>query len=297
VRLIDSNGDGGAVEMPVAAENSSDVSWSPDGTHIAYVDASDQVRIAPTEPPGEGFEITLPHEVGVPLDVSFSPEGNRVAFGAEELQQGGLQRIYVASASGGEAVRMTAAPVTSREPAWKPIPGAGGGGTGGGPGGGTGGGQPGGGSGGGSPGSGAPSGGSTGGGSSGGAKPTPLPLAAFRKPVLNPEFLGAAYVDCNLPGSNPICQASGEATLAVPMTNSLDYARTKAKPIVFAKGSVTVPNGKTLPLLLKITAKGRKLMKGRKTLKLTETVVETAPGAKPTTTTKTFTVAVPKPKH
>src|SRR6202012_5088479 len=122
-----------------------------------------QVRVAPTEPPGPGVEITLPHEVGVPLDVSFSPEGDRVAFGAEDLQRGGWQRIYVAPASGGEAVAVTAAPLNSREPSWKPIPGAAGPG-GGGPGGGAGGETPGGGSG------GAPSGGS-GGGSTGGSSP------------------------------------------------------------------------------------------------------------------------------
>jgi hypothetical protein len=302
VRLVDANGDKGAVEMPVAAENSSDVSWSPDGTHIAYVDANDKVRIAPTEPPGEGFEITMPHEVGVPLDVSFSPEGNRVAFGAEELQPGGWQRIYVAPASGGEAVAVTAAPVTSREPSWKPIPGATGPG-GGGPGGGTGGETPGSGSGGGP--SGGSSGSSSGGGSSssgggstsggaGATKPHSLSLAAFRHPVLNPEFLGAAYIDCDLGSTNAACHANGEATYYSPITHSLTYAHSKAKPIVFAKGSVTVPNGKTAALPLKVTAAGAKLMKGRKSLKLTETITETAPGAKPKTTTKTFTVAVPK---
>jgi Tol biopolymer transport system component len=296
VRLVPVNGLTPALEMPVAAENSSDVSWSPDGTHIVYVDANDQVRIAQTEPPGEGFEITLPHEVGVPLDVSFSPEGNRVAFGAEELQPGGVQNIYVASASGGEAVKVTET-VNSREPSWKPIPGAGGG-PGGSPGSGNGE-SPGGSSGGagssGGSGSGTSGSGSSGGGT-GGAKPRSLSLASFRKPALNPEFLGAAYIDCDLGSTNAACHANGEATYYSPITHSLTYAKSKAKPIVFAKGSITVPNGKTEPLPLKLTAAGKKLMKGRKSLKLTETVVETAPGAKPKTTTKTFTVAVPKKK-
>jgi WD40 repeat protein len=294
VRLIPVDGLTPAVELPVAAENSSDVSWSPDGTHIVYVDGNDQVRIAPTEPPGEGFEITLPHEVGVPLDVSFSPEGNRVAFGAEELGSG-TQNIYMASASGGEAVKVTEG-LASREPAWKPIPGAGGPGSGT-PGSGNGE-TPGGSSGGagGTSSGGASGSGSSGGGTSGGAKPRSLSLASFRKPVLNPEFLGAVYIDCSLGSTNAACHANGEATYYSPITHSLTYARAKAKPkpIVFAKGSVTVPNGKTAPLPLKITAAGKKLMKGRKFLKLTETVVETAPGAKPKTTTKTFTVAVPK---
>ena len=193
-------------------------------------------------------------------------------------------------------MRVTDAPVNSRQPSWKPIPGASGGGTGGGAGGEV--------PGGGAPGGGSPSGsGSSGGGSpspgsgpSGGAKPRSLSLASFRRPVINPEFLGAAYVDCDLGSTNAACLATGEATFVAPITHSLDYARTKAKPIVFAKGSVKVPNGKTEPLPLKITAAGKKLMKGRRSLKLTETVVETAPGAKPRTTTKTFTVAVPT-KH
>ena len=123
-----------------------------------------------------------------------------------------------------------------------------------------------------------------------------LELAAFRHPSISAEFLSAGYVPCNLGSSNAICQAHGEATFDAPITHSLTYARSKAKPIVFAKGSVTVPNGKTKPLPLKITAAGKKLMKGRKSLKLTETIVETAPGAKPKTTSKTFTVAVPKKK-
>jgi hypothetical protein len=73
-------------------------------------------------------------------------------------------------------------------------------------------------------------------------------------------------------------------------------SKSKAKPLVFAKGSVTVPSGKTKPLPLKLTATGNELLKNAKKLKLTETIVETAPGAKPKTTSKTFTLTPPK-KH
>jgi Tol biopolymer transport system component len=308
VRLIDADGDGIATELPVGAEDTSNVAWSPDESHVVYVDESDKVRIAPTDPPGPGIEVSLPPGVGVPHDPSFSPEGDRIAFGAEELRSEGLNRIYLASAAGGEAVQLTEGPVNASEPVWKPVPGGSSGGTnpGGGPGGSAGG------------------GGGTGGGSSGGGAgaanppatraPVIIQLAAFRHPFFNSGFLIGAYVPCSLGSSNAVCQARGEATYDAPITNafdlmrppeatfgtpitdSLDLARSKTKPIVLAKGSVTVPNGQTKPLPLKLTAAGKKLVKQGKPLKVTVKIVETAPGAKPKTTTKTLTVKPPK-KH
>jgi dipeptidyl aminopeptidase/acylaminoacyl peptidase len=284
IRLIDADNDGGFTEMPVAAEDSSNVEWSPDGSHVVYVDANDQVRIAPTDPPGEGFEISLPHEVGVPLEPSFSPEGNRIVLGARELQSGGLNRIYVAPAAGGEAVRVTEAPMPAIDPVWKPVPGA-------------------------SSGSGSGSGGGvTGGSSSGGANPPAtrapviIQLAAFRHPYFNTGFLMAAYVPCSLGSTNAVCHASGEATYVSPTYDSSIAAsrsveRPAPKPLVIAKGSVTVPSGQTKPLPLKLTAAGKKLAKQGKPLKVTVKVVETAPGAKPKTTTKTLTVKPLPKKH
>jgi WD40-like Beta Propeller Repeat len=281
IRLIDADGDGGFTEMPVGAENTSNVAWSLDGSHIVYVDETDKVRIAPTDPPGPGFEITLPHEVGVPHEPSFSPEGDRITFWAEELQPGGLNRIYIAPAAGGEAVQVTEGTVSAINPVWKPLPGGSSGGT-----------NPGGGSGG-SPGGGR----GTGGGSSGGATNSPatrapviVKLAAFRHPYFNTGFLIGAYVPCSLGSSNAVCHASGVATYDSPTTSSLRVDRRATKRLVLAKGSVTVPDGQTKPLPLKLTAAGKKLVKPGKSPKVTVTIVETAPGAKPKTTTKTLTV-------
>lgn len=282
VRLTDADGDGGYTELPIPAEDSSNVEWSPDGSHIVYVDASDQVRIAPTDPPGEGFEISLPHDVGVPHEPSFSPEGDRITFWAEELQPGGLNRIYIAPAAGGEAVQVTEGAVSAINPVWKPVPGAS--------------------SGGGTPGTGG--GGGTGSGSSSGGgtanppatrAPVIIQLAAFRHPYFNTGFLLAAYVPCSLGSTNAVCQASGEATYVAPtydssIATSRLLARPAPKPLVIAKGAVTVPNGQTKPLPLKLTAAGKKLAKRGKPLKVTVKIVETAPGAKPRTTTKTLTV-------
>jgi Tol biopolymer transport system component len=295
VRVIAADGSGTATELPIGARLGSTVAWSPDSSDVVYIDEADHVRVAPTDPPGPGVAIQLPAGVIVPLFPSFSPDGSRVAFGARE-NSGGTEtdRIYVAPAAGGEATAVTAGAVNAREPSWKPGPGGGG------PGGGSpGGGSPGGGSpGGGSPGSGSGGGGSS--GSGGGAKPPAtrapvvLKLAAFRHPYFNTGFLMAAYVPCSLGSSNAACHASGEATFDAPITHVLDYARSKAKPLVVAKGSVTVPNGQTKPLPLKLTAAGKKLVKSGKPLKITETIVETAPGAKPETTAKTFTLTPSK---
>jgi hypothetical protein len=298
VRLTDADGSGIFTELPVKAESGGAVSWAPDSSHVVYVDENDEVRVAPTNPPGPGFTIPKPTGYILPREPVWSSDGTQIAFAARNNGSPSYDQLFVAPAAGGEPMQVTKTAANNLEPDWKP--GAVG------PGGSTpgGGGE--------TPGSGSPGGGSTGGGSSSGSgsangspgtqpkthPPVILELAAFRHPAISPEFLGAAYVDCSLGNStNAACHANGEATFVAPITHSLDYARSKAKPIVFAKGSVRVPNGKTEPLPLKITAAGKKLMKGRKSLKLTETVVETAPGAKPKTTTKTFTVAVPKKKH
>jgi WD40-like Beta Propeller Repeat len=285
VRLIDANGDDTATELPIPAEMGGAVAWSPDSSHVVYVDEADQVRIAPTNPPGEGFEIKLPTGVIVPHEPSFSPEGNRIVFWAEDTNGGLTNRIYIAPATGGEATQVTDGSVSALDPTWKPGP--------------AGGGE--------NPGGGSSGGGSAGGSSSGGSPtgtgnppatraPVVLKLAAFRHPAVSNEFLSGGYVPCSLGSTNAVCHASGEATFDAPITHSLDYARSKAKSLDFARGSVTVPNGQTKPLPLKLTAAGKKLLKRGEPLKLTETIVETAPGAKAKTTTKTFTVTPPK-KH
>jgi len=63
-----------------------------------------------------------------------------------------------------------------------------------------------------------------------------------------------------------------------------------AKDIVFAKGSAKIPHGQAKPPPLKLTAAGNKALKAGRSLKVTVTIVETAPGAKPQKTTKTITV-------
>jgi hypothetical protein len=121
-------------------------------------------------------------------------------------------------------------------------------------------------------------------------------LAAFRHPYFNTGFLIGAYVPCSLGSSNAVCHATGEATYDSPMTASASVAGPRPKGLVLAKGSVAVPDGQTKPLPLKLTAAGKKLVKPGRSLKVTVTIIETAPGAKPKTTTRTLTVKAPT-KH
>ena len=285
VRLINVDGSSVPLELPVQATLGAPVEWSPNSADVVYVDENDQVRVAPTNPVGAGYTIQLPPGVIVPHNPSFSPDGTQIAFDARNNNQNpSYERIYIAPAAGGEAVELTKAPQNSREPVWKPEPGAS---------------VPPGGS---PPGGGSAGGGSTGGSGSGagsGATKTPVTIkfASYRHPVVYNGFLGAASVNCSLGSTNAACQVSGEATFVAPITNSLDYARhPKTKRIVFAKGSLKVPHGKTLPLPLKVTAAGRKLLKPGKTLKVALTITEKAPGAETQRTTKTLAVKL-KPTH
>jgi Tol biopolymer transport system component len=279
VRLIDAAGNGSVTELPAGAEHGSTVAWSPDSSHVVYIDENDQVRVAPTNPAGAGFTIQLPAGVIVPHRPSFSPDGTQIAFSARNSTQNPeYEHIYVAPAGGGEAVQLTKAAQNSLEPVWKPElvgPQAPGGSSGGG------------------------SGSGSGTGGSGPAhQPVTIKFAVYRHPVVYNGFLGAGYVDCSLGSTNAACHASGEASTYVQpagLSSVLSaHSRTKKRKVVFAAGAVTVPAGQTKPLRLKVTTAGQRLLKPGKKLKVTLTLVETAPGAKPQKTTQVLTINGPK---
>jgi Tol biopolymer transport system component len=284
VRVIDADGDGTATPLPVYAGLGTTIAWSPDSSQVTYVDENDQVRVAPADASSAGFTVQLPAGVIVPHHPSFSPDGTQIAFSARNsTQRPEYEHIYIAPAGGGEAVQLTKAAQTSREPVWRPelI------------------GPP-------APGSGGSGGGSTGGGSPGSGTGTPpathapvtIKFAAYAHPVVYKGFLGAGYVDCSLGSTNAVCQAKGEASTYVQpagLSSALStHSRPKKHKVVFAAGAVTVPAGETKPLRLKVTPAGQRLLKPGKKLKVTLTLVETAPGAKAQKTTQALTLRSPK---
>lgn len=281
-------------ELAKPIDSSSLIDWSPDSSKVVYVDdeivSDDQVWVAPADGSGEGVKIPMPPGWIVPHNPTFSPDGTRVAFDARPETGLTYEQILVAP-SDGSAV---ATPITfgaehSESPDWKPggtnpnppvTPGGGG------------------------------AGGSGGGGAGTGTPKTqPLSvvkLAYFKQPRILGGDLIAVSIDCHAQGGHPtgwvaeVCAANASAyTRAVAPAGLRPYARAKggAVKIPFAKGSVKVPEGKTKPLKMAITAAGKKLLKRGKPLKLTLTVTSRRGSGTPTKSTKTITVTPPRPKH
>ena len=82
VRITDANGSGIHTQLPIKAESGAPVSWSPDSSQVVYVDENDEVRVAPTNPPGPGFTIPKPTGYIVPREPVWSPDGTQIAFAA-----------------------------------------------------------------------------------------------------------------------------------------------------------------------------------------------------------------------
>ncbi len=284
----------GTHELPVPASLSSTVDWSCDSSRIAYVadeEPYDQIRVAPVDGSGPGAAIPLPEGWVSPHDPVFSPDGTKVAFDALPLVSGYTQ-IFVAPADGSAApTQITKAALNALEPSWKPGPSCA-----------------------------APvpppvSPPATGTGTTPGAggssvipatqAPVKIKLAYLKQPKLElPHFMTIAGIDCNAQGGHPtgevaeICAANASAyARAQAPAGRRPWAKAKgATEVLFAKGQVKVPVGKSKQLKLKFTAAGEKLLKPGRTLTLTVKLVTKQGSAKPVKSTKTLKLKVPAKK-
>lgn len=275
------NADGSGIkELPVPAELGSSVDWSPDSTQIVYSadeEPLDRIRVAPADGSGPGHAIEMPAGWVVPYHAVFSPDGTRIAFDAYPAGGAGYRQILIAPADGSSpAVPITKSAEQNEEPDWKPCegcappvkpqaPGTG--------------------------------------GASGDGQPTKTPTTVrliYLKKVYAWKYMTPVFVDCNAQGGHPdpkYCNGDGIAKAVAPRTAFRPWAKPKPnKPIVFAKGSVKVPEGKSKPLKLKLTAAGKKLLSKGKAVQVKLSVKVTRPNGKALTFKKTISVQPKPPK-
>jgi Tol biopolymer transport system component len=296
-------------ELPRPMDLSSTLDWSADSTKLTYVadeePALDQVRVVPADGSNEGVVIPMPPGWVVPHGPKLSPDGSRVVFYAQSNGTPPYEQLLIAPSDGSAvATPLTTAAEQAEQPDWKPTgtnpngpvnPGGGGaGGTGGG-------------------GATSSGGGATGGGGSNAPKPTQAPhkvnLAFFKEPRITgtggTRSMLAVSVDCHAQGGHPTgwvaeycaANASAFARGAAPAGLRPNARAKGGAKVLFAKGAVKVPEGKSKPLAMKLTAAGMKLLKKGKRLTLTLTVTSKRGTGKATTSTKTVTVTPPRPKH
>jgi Tol biopolymer transport system component len=286
----------GTHELPVPIDSSSQLAWSCDSSRIAYVadeQPLDHVRVAPVDGSGPGVQIPLPEGYVAPLGLDLSSDGTRVAFSAGPAA-GGYRQVFVAPADGsGKPVRVGSASENAGEPSWKPGPACAapvpppanppaGAGT-------------------------AAAAGAAGAATIPATKtPVRLKLAYFKRPTFQlPHFMTIAGINCHAEGAHPtgkvaeICAAAASAYTSGNLTQSNRAARaatSKAKQILFARGKVKVPVGKSKNLKLRFTAAGMKLLKPGQTLTLTVKMETRQGSARPVKSTKTLKVKVPAKK-
>jgi Tol biopolymer transport system component len=295
--LVYKTADGSSVTMPKpGSTTTTDISWSPDSTRIAYSyhETSDAgLWVGPVANPSAGHVQHAPTGWVDEFNATFSPDGTRIAFDAMPALNGNPQ-IFIVPAGGGEAVQVTKTAVPNWQPAWKPCEGCapppsnetGTGGQGGTT----------------QPGGTTPPGGTI---QPGGAAKVPvkIKLAALQVSGLSGgnHFMTLRGIDCKAQGGHPellppelqkACHVEAIAEYVPPTLPGRILL--KAGAIAFAKGSVNIPEGETKPLKLKLTGPGKKYAKPGTKLKLALTIRMTAPDQKPQTLKKTVKVKVAK---
>jgi len=278
--------DGSGVKEPTVGDLSTTFGWSPDSTRVAFVhdgnSGPDEVWVAPADGSNAGHAVPMPSGWVVPHNATFSPDGTRIAFDARQVGGNEYEQLLVAPADGSaEATPITSPSTNSESPDWKPCEGC-------------------------APPVTPPP----------GSEPAPtkkakkFAFASYKRVVIFNTFVRIAYVECKgvNSGSSKIAQEackfhgdvytkSTASAAPRPWSGSSDiWAKPKAKKVLFAKGDITVPVGKTKLLPLKITRAGKKLVKPGKTLKLTLTITKTQKGQAKQKVTKTVKLKVPKKK-
>jgi hypothetical protein len=100
-----------------SARADSSPSWSPDGTHIAFVsdrDGNDEIYVMNADGSGQ---TNLTHNVARDYSPAWSPDGAHIAFVS---YRDGNDEIYVMNADGSDVNRLTATTTNADYPAWSP---------------------------------------------------------------------------------------------------------------------------------------------------------------------------------
>jgi hypothetical protein len=131
--------------------------------------------------------------------------------------------------------------------------------------------------------------------------PAPMPAPAPAAPAPPDQGLklgGGTLNAANLTGPLTIGQAQDPPTTATTQTLTVpgavaaiaSHKKSKPKPVVIGKGASIVPVGKTVSLKITLTSAGRKLLRRKHSLKVTETIVAKNSAGQTQTTTHTLTI-------
>jgi Tol biopolymer transport system component len=297
VRVYRTDGSGFVTMTKPGSGIVTDIAWSPDSTRIAYSfheTTEAGLWVAPVADPSQGHAQHAPTGWVDEFNADWSPDGTRIAFDAMP-ELGGYKQIFVAPAGGGESVQITHAAQLGMQPDWKPCASCA---------------PPGNGSSGGGSGTGGGGGNAAGGGGAGTTKPggaAKVPVKIKLAQIQKIEFVHnklAVGINCNVEGGNPsllppelqkLCHVEAFAEYEVD-NHTLHRVQLKSSSVVVAKGSATIPLGKTKSVELKLTGAGKKFAKPGKTLKLKLSVKLTFPGQAPQTLKQTIKAKVPKKK-
>ena len=85
--------------------------WSPDGQRVAFVKNNSEIYTAKAD--GSGDVQLVLGGAGFKVNLAYSPDGSHIAFD-------NVNDVYVVSAAGGAAVRLTTTGTQSFDPAWSP---------------------------------------------------------------------------------------------------------------------------------------------------------------------------------
>jgi Tol biopolymer transport system component len=293
LHVVSAGGGGTAVVTPIGYTQWTFAAWSPDATKLAYrstVGNDGHLRVVGAD--GSGDHALAGATAENDYEPTWSPDGTRVAFHGYDYNNPSAtnNKIYVASTADGSGVpRAVTAGEKDDEPAWRPDPLR-------------------------SPfvpiltpsgppppasGSATPGAPATGGGATP-TGPSPVPV---RKPKVvwitnripwspgGPIFVGsvgcggitcAVVTDANANASQPILPARGLAAKT---------KKKKAKSILFARGRMQVPAGKTRRVRLTVTRAGAAFLRKHGTITVTVTMTTTIAGQPKTITTKKLRVS------